>query len=81
MGVLTLALALAAQAAAANQSWTVVSKTNGTVLSTKTGHQYGIQSGFEGGDYFRTADGIYHYFATEMLNTGATMWVGTRGGQ
>ena len=62
------------------QVWTLVNKTEGAVMGPYLAGKHGIQSGFEGGQYFRTDDGVYHYFATEMVRSGAEMWVGTRGG-
>jgi hypothetical protein len=62
------------------QRWTLVNKTEGAVLGPHLAGEHGIRSGFEGGQYFRTEDGVYHYFATEMVNDGSEMWVGTRGG-
>eukprot|EP01052_Picozoa_sp_SAG31_P010871 SAG31_NODE_604_length_13629_cov_11.035994_16_plen_167_part_00 len=68
------------QSVSVAQNWTVVRKSAATVMGARAASHNGIAGGFEGGEYFRTDDGLYHYFATEMVQSGANLWVGTRGG-
>eukprot|EP01051_Picozoa_sp_SAG22_P007422 SAG22_NODE_522_length_9503_cov_4.233624_11_plen_369_part_00 len=80
------ARSFSAPAAAATpraQNWTVVRKAAAAVMGPSAAHKHGIAGGFEGGEFFRTSEGgepTYHYFATEMVQSGANLWVGTRGG-
>jgi hypothetical protein len=81
---LTAAAALATSAGQGlrvQQRWTVVKNSRVPVMADKAASKNGIRGGFEGGQYFRLGDsGVYHYFATEMVNTGAQLWAGTSGG-
>ena len=80
LGALLGALALGEQQRPP-QTWTLVKNPKAPVLGPGLGHPQGVMGGFEGGEYFRTADGTYHYFATEMVNAGQQdHWAGTRGG-